>query len=85
MPINNQDEYDRVVNVSWYSPKKSREDLRYASVKLDLLPFTINLLKVSLRFTFLANVSVMLHRYSKLLKPILLLWRQPFPAPKGHR
>ena len=85
MPINNQDEYDRVVNVSWYSPRKSREDLRYASEELNLLPFAINTLKVSLCFTFLANVSVVLHRYSKFLKPILLLWRQPFSAPKGHR
>jgi hypothetical protein len=28
MPINNSDEFDKVVNVSWYTPAKSREELR---------------------------------------------------------
>ncbi|MCJ1353064.1 MAG: hypothetical protein MMC33_003048 [Icmadophila ericetorum] len=36
MPINNQDEYDRVVNVSWYSPKNTHEDFRFPCV----LPFS---------------------------------------------
>ena len=28
MPINNLDEYDKVVNVSWYTPDKPREELK---------------------------------------------------------
>lgn len=29
MAISKLDEYDKVVNVSWYTPDKSREELRY--------------------------------------------------------
>ena len=36
MPINNIDEYDKVVNVSWYNPDKPRDDLRFPCV----LPFS---------------------------------------------
>ncbi|KAI9836680.1 MAG: hypothetical protein M1819_001316 [Sarea resinae] len=36
MPINNQDEYDKVVNVSWYTPDKDREELKFPCV----LPFS---------------------------------------------
>ena len=36
MPINNIDEYDKVVNVSWYTPDKPRDDLRFPCV----LPFS---------------------------------------------
>ena len=36
MPINNLDEYDKVVNVSWYTPEKPREELRFPCV----LPFS---------------------------------------------
>ncbi|SLM35774.1 exocyst complex component [Lasallia pustulata] len=36
MPINNLDEYDKVVNVSWYTPDKSREELSFPCV----LPFS---------------------------------------------
>jgi hypothetical protein len=28
MPINNLEEYDKVVNVSWYTPDKIREELK---------------------------------------------------------
>lgn len=27
MPINSLDEFDKVVNVSWYTPEKPREEL----------------------------------------------------------
>lgn len=27
MPIDNMDEYDKVVNVSWFTPEKPREEL----------------------------------------------------------
>ncbi|KAF2094022.1 exocyst complex component Sec15 [Rhizodiscina lignyota] len=36
MPINSIDEYDKVVNVSWYTPEKSREELEFPCV----LPFS---------------------------------------------
>ena len=36
MPINKLDEYDKVVNVSWYTPDKARDDLRFPCV----LPFS---------------------------------------------
>lgn len=29
MPINNPDEYDKVINVSWYTPEKDREQQKY--------------------------------------------------------
>ncbi|KAI9672435.1 MAG: hypothetical protein M1829_004514 [Trizodia sp. TS-e1964] len=36
MPINNIEEYDKVVNVSWYTPDKTREELSFPCV----LPFS---------------------------------------------
>ncbi|KAL9099874.1 MAG: hypothetical protein Q9163_004680 [Psora crenata] len=36
MPINKLEEYDKVVNVSWYTPDKPREDIRFPCV----LPFS---------------------------------------------
>lgn len=36
MPISKLDEYDKVVNVSWYTPDKPREDIRFPCV----LPFS---------------------------------------------
>ena len=36
MPINNLDEHDKVVNVSWYTPDKPREEVRFPCV----LPFS---------------------------------------------
>jgi hypothetical protein len=32
MPINNPDEYDKVINVSWYTPDKDREQQKYVCV-----------------------------------------------------
>lgn len=29
MPISNLDEYDKVVNVSWFTPDKPRDELSY--------------------------------------------------------
>ena len=36
MPINNPDEYDKVVNVSWYAPETAQEDVTFPCV----LPFS---------------------------------------------
>ena len=38
MPIKNLDEFDKVVNVSWYTPEKSTETLRYASFTEEKTP-----------------------------------------------
>jgi hypothetical protein len=38
MPINNLEEYDKVVNVSWYTPDKDRKQLTYVSRELLLRP-----------------------------------------------
>ena len=35
MPIGNLDEYDKVVNVSWFTPEKPREELTY------IQPYTV--------------------------------------------
>ena len=32
MPINNPNEYDKVINVSWYTPEKDREQQKYGYV-----------------------------------------------------
>lgn len=34
MPISNLDEYDKVVNVSWFTPDKKREELRHVQIPL---------------------------------------------------
>jgi len=46
MPIANLDEYDKVVNVSWFTPDKPREELRHVASrnsrsKLTLLAFLL--------------------------------------------
>lgn len=37
MPIGNLDEYDKVVNVSWFTPDKPREELTYVTSPADLI------------------------------------------------
>lgn len=32
MPIHKADEYDKVVNVSWYTPEKARDEIRYSNI-----------------------------------------------------
>ncbi|KAL8828890.1 MAG: hypothetical protein Q9170_006407 [Blastenia crenularia] len=36
MPIHKADEYDKVVNVSWYTPEKAREELQYSDIMYPL-------------------------------------------------
>lgn len=42
MPISNLDEYDKVVNVSWFTPEKSREELtqvfKVKRIRISLTP-----------------------------------------------
>jgi DUF438 domain-containing protein len=73
MPISNLDEYDKVVNVSWFTPDKPRDELSYAlSPTFEVHSDTF---QISMRFAFLTNVSTLLHRHSKFFKPVLLLLR----------
>ena len=37
MPINNMEEYEKVVNVSWYTPDKPPNELRYLFYLLETL------------------------------------------------
>jgi hypothetical protein len=37
MPIGNLDEYDKVVNVSWFTPDKPREELTYVASPIALV------------------------------------------------
>ena len=42
MPINTSEEYDKVVNVSWYSPEKDRRDLVYDTPHLQMISLLIS-------------------------------------------
>jgi hypothetical protein len=83
MPISNMDEYDKVVNVSWFTPDKTREELtsvRPSSVNGNLLTCC----QISLCFTILSNVPTLLYRYTEFPQPILLLFGRSFPTPKCY-
>ena len=82
MPINNLDEYDKVVNVSWYKPEKEREDLVY--VVTFPANYSTEVIKISLCTSLFADVSTLLHRYSRFPQPILLLFRRLFSTSKYH-
>ena len=73
MPINNLEEYDKVVNVSWYTPDKIREELKY-DIPEESRPKLI-VRQVPLRTPFLSDVPSMLYRYPELPEPVLLLLR----------
>lgn len=76
MPISNEDEYDKVVNVSWFTPEKPREELVFEkSISLRVLNYTDKTMQLSLRSTIFSNVPSMLHRYPKLFESVLLLLR----------
>jgi hypothetical protein len=38
MPISNLDEYDKVVNVSWFTPDKDREELTWVFKSITRIP-----------------------------------------------
>lgn len=60
MPISNLDEYDKVVNVSWFTPDKPREELSYVILafvaKVDADPC-----QISMRVALLSDVSSLLY------------------------
>lgn len=81
MPISNTEEYDKVINVSWFSPDKPREELR-----LEFLWSFRNWTKLTstqlpMCTPILSDVPSLLHRYSEFPQPILLLLGRSFSTP----
>lgn len=74
MAISQMEEYDKVVNVSWYTPEIAREELTSVT---RLFPYGLMLtvIQLPLRFTIFPNVPIMLHRHPELSQPILLFLR----------
>lgn len=64
MPINNPDEYDKVINVSWYTPEQAPKYVNALTSAEASLTFR----KLPLCFAFLSDVSVVLHRHPKLFE-----------------
>ncbi|KAI9749631.1 MAG: hypothetical protein M1815_002375 [Lichina confinis] len=56
MPVNNLEQYDKVVNVSWYVPEKEREEIMYVH---RLAPFDRELTDVITSFPFVFPFSQM--------------------------
>lgn len=73
MPISNTDEYNKVVNVSWFTPDKTIEELTLVNIpNYDKSLLTGD--QIPLCFAILPDVSTLLHRHSKLPQPVLLLF-----------
>lgn len=74
MPIQTIEEFDKVLNVSWYSPDKPREEQVYVpTINLrHLNQSLLTIAQVSLCLTIFPNVSLMLHRHPQLSEPVLL-------------
>jgi hypothetical protein len=72
MPISNLDEYDKVVNVSWFTPEKAREELTYVHVSNESW-LLLTKAQISMCAAIFSDVSPLLHRHSKLSEPILFL------------
>jgi hypothetical protein len=72
MPISNLDEYDKVVNVSWYTPEKPRQELAYVSLRI--FDLKINIVQVSLCIAVFTDVSALLHRHPQFPQPVLFLF-----------
>ena len=61
MPIQTIEEFDKVLNVSWYNPEKPREEQAYV-ICHDIGTLSIlTMVQVSVRLTVFPNVSIMLH------------------------
>ena len=71
MPINNLDEYEKVVNVSWYTPDKSTNELRYIRKYSSQNLGRTDTHQISMCSTFLADVPALLHRHTEFLEPVL--------------
>lgn len=78
MPIQTLEEYDKVLNVSWYAPEASREEQEYVYIEIvhdfqfpDQPPN--NFPQVPMYLALLQDVSPVLYRYSELLESVLFL------------
>ena len=60
MPIDNAEQFDKVISVSWYTPEKPREELKYAS-EGSLVRLATDLIQLSTCPTVFSNVSPLLH------------------------
>lgn len=74
MAINSVAEFEKVLNISWYTHDQPIAQLSYVLFILRLIELT-KFHKVPLRPPFLANVPALLHRYSEFLEPVLFLFR----------
>lgn len=60
MPIQNDEEYDKVLKMSWYDPEKPREEQSYVASMLLSSLLLSNPLQLPLRSAVFPNVSSML-------------------------
>lgn len=74
MPIQTLEEYDKVLNVSWYSPEKPGDEQVYYASEC-AWQRTVNKLtstQLPLHPALLKDVPLVLHRHTKFPEPILL-------------
>lgn len=78
MAINSLEEYEKVINVSWFIQDQPIEELACVSTPHGM--HRTNSGQVSMRFAVLADVPAVLHRHKELSQPVLLLLRRSFSA-----
>ena len=74
MAINSLQEYDKVINVSWFVQEQPVDELTWVYKQNAFLRLRLTYLQLSLRSTILANVPSMLHRHQELSESVLLLF-----------
>lgn len=76
MAINNVEEYEKVVNVSWFTPEKPAEELRYLFSSADpsaSFATNIDLFQLPMRSSVLPDVPTVLYRYKEFPQSVLFL------------
>ena len=63
MAINSADEYEKVMNVSWFTHDKSVEDMTCVATLLPDYKFIVTSQQVSMRASILTDVPALLYRY----------------------
>lgn len=85
MPINNPDEYDKVINVSWYTPDKDREQQKYVyAFEIRKNVTLIKFFQLPLCSSFFTDVPALLHRHPELFEPDLFILGRSLPELWGH-
>lgn len=84
MAINSLEEYEKVINVSWFIQDQPIEELACVLTPHDNM-LAINSGQVSLCAPVLADVPTMLHRHKEFSQPVLLLFRRSFSAFRCYR